>query len=33
LTGKPPEKVDLDEEIRRAQEEAAPGEPGNEASE
>jgi hypothetical protein len=33
LTGKPPEKVDLDEEIRRAQEEVTPGEPGDEASE
>jgi hypothetical protein len=33
LTGKPPEKVDIDEEIRRAQEEAALDEPDDEASE
>ena len=33
LTGKPPEKVDLDEEIRLAQEKAASDEPDDEASE
>jgi hypothetical protein len=33
LTGKPPEEVDIDEEIRLAQEEAAPGKPDDEASE